>query len=110
MMEYSTRFTNAYYAAKGGNFDLAEYMIKEMKEIQEVGEATRPSRVAMLKAFEKNSLDKLDAAAKAKNWSQYQSLTPQVITACNGCHSAVGMGYITYQLPASPPAPLKMSK
>jgi hypothetical protein len=110
MMEYSTRFTNAYYAAKGANFDLAEYMIKEMKEIQEVGETTRPSRAALLKAFESNYLDKLDAAAKAKNWSQYQSLTPQVINACNQCHVGVGMGYIVYQLPSSPPAPLKMSK
>ncbi len=110
MMEYGARFTNAYYAAKGGNFDLAAYMIKEMKEIQEVGETTRPARAPLLKAFETNYLDKLDAAAKAKNWSQYQSLMPQVISACNQCHAKVEMAYIVYRLPSAPPAPLKMSK
>ena len=31
MMEYGARFSSAYYAAKGGNFELAGYMIKEMK-------------------------------------------------------------------------------
>jgi len=110
MMEYGARFSSAYYAAKGGDFELAGYMIKEMKEIQEVGETTRPARAPLLKAFETNYLDKLDAAAKAKNWSQYSSLTPQVVNACNQCHAKVQMAYIVYQLPAAPPAPLKMSK
>jgi hypothetical protein len=110
MMEYGARFSSAYYAAKGGNFELAGYMIKEMKEIQEVGETTRPARAPLLKAFETNYLDKLDAAAKAKNWSEYSSLTPQVVNACNQCHAKVQMAYIVYQLPAAPPAPLKMSK
>ena len=44
MIEYSTRWTNAYYAAKGGNWGLAAYQIKEAREIQEVGENTRPKR------------------------------------------------------------------
>ncbi len=43
MIEYSTRYTNAYYAAKGGNWDLAAYELKEAGEIQEVGETTRPA-------------------------------------------------------------------
>lgn len=112
MMEYGTRFTNAYYAAKGGNFDLTVYMIEEMKEIQEVGENTRPGRAGALKAFEGAYLDKLEAAAKAKNWSQYQALVPQAINACNTCHvtSKPEHPYIVYQLPSAPVAPLKMTK
>lgn len=110
MVDYGNRFTNAYYAAKGGNFDLAAYMIKEMKESQEIAETTRPARAPLLKAFETNYLDKLDAAAKAKNWSQYSKLFPQVVNACNQCHAKVQMAYIVYQLPSSPPAPLKMTK
>lgn len=110
MMEYGTRFTNAYYAAKGGNFDLAVYMIEEAKEIQEVGENTRPARAPLLKAFEENYLNKLEDAAKAKNWSQYQSLTPQVINACNQCHVKSEKPFVVYQLPSAPLAPLKMTK
>jgi hypothetical protein len=110
MMEYSARFTNAYYAAKGGNFDLAQYMFKEMREIQEVGETTRPARAAQLKAFESGYLDKLDAAAKAKNWAQYSALVPQAINACNQCHVKNDFAFIQYVLPSAPPAPLKMTK
>jgi hypothetical protein len=110
MMEYSARFTNAYYAAKGGNFDLAVYMFKEMREIQEVGENTRPARAPLLKAFETNYLDKLDAAAQAKNWPQFSKLWPQAVNACNQCHVKSDFAFIQYVLPAAPPAPLKMTK
>jgi len=41
MVEYANRYTNMYYAAKGGNWDLAAYQLKETREIQEVGETTR---------------------------------------------------------------------
>ena len=37
MIEYSGLYTNAYYAAAGGNWGLAGYHIKEAREIQEVG-------------------------------------------------------------------------
>ncbi|HEY3247099.1 MAG TPA: hypothetical protein VGK88_02245 [bacterium] len=110
MIEYGARFTNAYYAAKGGNWDLATYMLDEMIEIQEVAETTRPARAPLLKAFETNYLDKLVAAAKAKNWSQYQGLVPQIVGACNVCHAKTDHAYVVYRLPASPPAPLKMTR
>jgi hypothetical protein len=52
MIEYGYRYTTAYYAAKAGNWGLAEYQLKEMREIQEVGETTRPARAGALKGFE----------------------------------------------------------
>lgn len=110
MIMYGNRFTNAYYAAKGRNWDLAAYMIEEMKEVQETAEMTRPSRASLLKAFESNYLDKLEAAAKAKNFSQYQSLVPQAVNACNQCHVKADHGYIVYVLPSGPSAPIKMTK
>ena len=44
MIEYANRYSDIYYAAKGGNWPLAAYQLKEMGEIQEVGETTRPGR------------------------------------------------------------------
>jgi hypothetical protein len=43
MIEYGARFGNMYYAGKGSNWDLAAYQLKEAREIQEVGETTRPN-------------------------------------------------------------------
>src|SRR6478752_3118264 len=71
MIEYSTRYTDMYYAAKGGNWDLAGYQLKEALEIQEVGETTRPARAAGLKAFETAYLEPLDASIKAKDFDGF---------------------------------------
>jgi len=50
MIEYNYRATTMFFAAKGGNWDLASYELKEAREIQEVGETTRPQFAEALKA------------------------------------------------------------
>jgi hypothetical protein len=108
MIEYANRFTNAYYAARGGNWGLASYMVKEMREIQEVGETTRPGRADALKAFEKSYLDPLDEAIKAKDAKKFATGFKDTVEGCNGCHAGQGFPYIKYQLPKAPASPLAM--
>jgi hypothetical protein len=105
MIEYSRRYTAMYYAAKGGNWDMAEYQLKEMPEIQEVGENTRPARAPMLKAFEEDQLAKLGETVKAKDWKKFQVAFKNATEGCNGCHAANGFQYIKYELPKSSPSP-----
>ncbi len=107
MIEYANRFTNAYYAAKGGNWGLADYMVKEMREIQEVGETTRPARADALKAFE-GYLTDLGGTIKAKDFKQFDAKFKEAVQGCNGCHAGQGFPYIKYQLPKTPPSPLVM--
>jgi hypothetical protein len=109
MIEYSTRYTNTYYAAKGGNWDLAAYMMKEALEIQEVGETTRPQRAGALKAFETAYLDPLNAAIAAKDFQKFDTAFKAGVKGCNGCHASQGFPYIEYALPDAPASPLKMS-
>ncbi len=105
MIEYSHRFSTMYYSAKGGNWPMADYQLKEMREIQEVGETTRPGRAAMLKAFESSDLDKLAAAIKAKDMKKLNAAFKEAVEGCNGCHAANGYGFIKYQLPKASPSP-----
>ena len=105
MIEYSRRFTTMYYAAKGGNWGMAAYQVKEMPEIQEVGENTRPKFAPMLKAFEGSSISKLTATVKAKDWKKFQAAFHEAAEGCNGCHAANGYGFIKYVLPKSSPSP-----
>ena len=105
MIEYSRRFSTMYYSAKGGNWGMADYQLKEMREIQEVGETTRPGRAQMLKAFESSELNKLAAAIKAKNHKQFRAAFNEAAGACNGCHAANGYGFIKYVLPKASPSP-----
>lgn len=108
MIEYSNRYTNLYYAAKGGNWDLAAYMLKEAREIQEVGETTRPARAGALRAFAKSFLVLLDEAIQAKDFQTFKKRFDDGIEGCNSCHASQGFPYIKYGLPAQPPSPLSM--
>ena len=108
MIEYGARFTNMYYAAKGGNWGLADYQLKEAREIQEVGEKTRPARADMLKGFETSYLDPLGAAIKAKDFKKFDQAAKAAIEGCNGCHAAQGFPFIKYELPKGPTFPLSM--
>jgi hypothetical protein len=105
MIEYSRRFSTMYYAAKGGNWGMADYQLKEMREAQEVGEHTRPARAPMLKDFESTHLEKLAAAIKAKNLGKFKTAFKGAEKACNACHEANDFAFIKYQLPARSPSP-----
>lgn len=86
MIEYSIRFGNAWWAADGGNWDMVNYQLNEMTEIQEVGEITRPARAEALKKFEDENLKGLIDAAKAKDKNGFVTAYDKTITGCNKCH------------------------
>lgn len=102
MMEYSTRMTTMYFAAKGGNWDLAAYQLKEALEIQEVGETTRPARAGFLQAFETNYLVPISDAITAKDFNAFNSAFNNAVTGCNKCHADQGFPFIQYVLPKKP--------
>jgi hypothetical protein len=88
MIEYADRYSRVFYSARAGNWDMAKYQLDEMKEIQEVGETTRPGRAAMLKSFEAGFLDPLDKAIQAKDGAAFDAAYKAVADGCNGCHAA----------------------
>ncbi len=102
MIEYGNRFTNTYYAAKGGNWALAQYQLKEATEIQEVSEITRPGKAGLLREFEHSYLDPLEKAIEAQDWSAFKTRFDAAIAGCNGCHAATGHPFIHYKLPPAP--------
>ena len=110
MMEYNYRMTTMYYAAKGGNWDLAGYQLKEAREIQEVGETTRPHFADALKAFESANLDPIEKTIKEKNFSKFKADFGKMVQGCNGCHASEGYPYIHYMLPKQPVAALKYTR
>ncbi len=87
MIEFTTRFNNAWFAAQAGNWRMAAYQIKELTEIQEVGETTRPGRAPALKAFEAAFITPLNTAIAANNLAQFTTAYDNAINGCNGCHA-----------------------
>ena len=115
MQEIGRRFTAIFYAARAGNWDLANYELKELREIQEVGEITRPNRKDALISFEENFLgfDKdpqegtLQNAINKKNFAEFNRSFKSAIAGCNGCHQSTGFSFIKYKLPAKSELPLQ---
>ncbi len=102
MIEYGNRFTDAYFAARGGNWGLAQYQLKEMIEIQEVGEISRPKQADALKGFEDGYLAPLEDAIESKNFSSFDEAFRDAVAGCNGCHVGTGHTYVRYVLPQAP--------
>jgi uncharacterized membrane protein len=102
MTEYGNRFTDAYFAAKGGNWGLAQYQLKEMVEIQEVGEITRPAMADVLKSFESAYLEPLAETVKQKDFAAFEKAFGETVAGCNGCHAGTGNSFVRYVLPQKP--------
>jgi hypothetical protein len=105
MIEYSRRMGAMYYAAMGGNWPMAAYQMKEMTEIQEVGEATRPKHAKALRKFEHGFLDQLSQTIEAKDYAKFQAQFRKTVKGCNACHQDAGFEFIKYELPAFSPSP-----
>ncbi len=109
MIEFGHRFYITYYAAKAGNWKLAEYEIEELMEAQEIAEVTRPKYKKQLKDFEDDYLEKLKDATEDKNFTKFEKLYTKTTKACNRCHVANKHPYIKYQLPKEAPKYLRMA-
>ncbi len=98
MMEYGNRLSRIYFAAKAGNWDMANYQLGEMIEVQEVAEVTRPARAPLLKAFEEGYLTALGKAITAQDEAAFDTAFTSVVTGCNACHVASkGTNWKSYQ-------------
>jgi hypothetical protein len=106
MIEYGHRMSALWFAAQAGNWDFAQYQLTEMREIQEVGETTRPARAPALKSFESSFLDPLEEQIKAKDKTKFESAYNSAIQGCNSCHGSQtsadwpqGFRFIKVQVP-----------
>ena len=108
MIEYSSRFGNIYYAAQAANWGMAAYQLKEMVEIQEVGETTRPARGDALRGMEQAALKPLALDIVNQDKTAFNTHFTTAVAFCNACHQATGFGYVVYKLPDQPEVPAKL--
>ena len=103
------RNTILYYAAKGGNWDLAAYQVKELGEGIDVGMITRPARKSALDNFASTALTPLGDAVKSKDMAKFDDAWSKENTACNACHVSQGFKYIVWSLPKTQPESLQLT-
>lgn len=94
MREVGDRFQDMYFAAKGGNWALAAYMSKYMNGAMAPAKLTKPEEYKAWKAFYEGAFAPVDKTIAAKDLKGFEKEYTAVIETCNGCHDAMGYGFI----------------
>jgi hypothetical protein len=94
MREVGDRFQNMYYAALGGNWGLAGYMSKHIKDTMHPAKVTEPKIYDDWKVFYETMFGPINKAILAQDLRAFEREYDEAIQSCNLCHEATGNGFI----------------
>jgi len=103
MDELSRRVWILYYAAKAGNWDLAQYMEQESTKLLSTMAVVRPKYKDDLEAFSRDHLAAIAAAVEARDWRTFESAYGRTIDASDVYHDKYNKRFIRFRLPDRPP-------
>jgi hypothetical protein len=102
MREVGDRFQNMGTAVKGGNWALAAYMSKYMNGAMNPARLTKPDEYKVWQGFYENTFAATNKAIQAKDAKAFDVAYTAVMKDCNGCHAAMGYGFIKVVKQAAP--------
>jgi hypothetical protein len=108
MPEVGQRYWKAYYAAKAGNWNLANYEIKELAELLEFGAITRPKYEKQLEEFVERDIGAMLRAIKNKDFAAFDAAYKEGIKNANDYHKVFEKP-IVWKLPDTPPPDLDVN-
>jgi hypothetical protein len=108
MRDISDRYWILYYAAKGGNWELAAYQLRGLRSLYKKGAMTRPKYAGMLENYAGKIFDPLEKHIAAKNFPAFESVYQQGIELANKLHVATKHAEIVWKLPPNPPEHLQL--
>jgi hypothetical protein len=109
MVEVSDRYWLLYYAAKGGNWDLASHELSELRKTLRMAAVVRPKYRDSLAAYDSGYMAPLQDAIKSKDFAQFEAVYEAATNNANDLHRELGYEYIDWTLPAEPPKHLRLT-
>jgi hypothetical protein len=100
------RFTETYYAAKGGNWKLAAHHLSEIRVQFRIAKVTRPKFADDLAAFDQEYLQPIFKAIRDQNWAEFEMTFRKGEGGSDVYHDKRGYPHIRYVLPKEPPSDL----
>jgi hypothetical protein len=97
------------YAARGGNWGLAEYYLKRVRKLENTLKVLRPKHFERLERFQARALPDVFAAVEAQDLDRLEAAYTAATEMANELHGESGYPYIRWQLPAEPPPGLQLS-
>ncbi|HKT21875.1 MAG TPA: hypothetical protein VJR06_04580 [Nitrososphaerales archaeon] len=106
MKETGDRFTQTYYAAKGGNWKLAAHHLNQLRAAFRTAKVTRPKYAEDLDAYDNEYLVPIFKAIHDQDWSQFEAAFRKGEKGSDVYHDKRGYPHIKYVLPENPPSSL----
>jgi hypothetical protein len=78
-------------------------MSKYMNNAMNPAALTKPDEYKVWKGFNDGTLAPVNKAIQAKDFKAFESTYNNAIQSCNGCHQAMGYGFITVTKLEAPP-------
>lgn len=109
MREIGERYWLLYYAARGGNWDLAHYAFRGMRKMFKTGGLTRPKMAGALASYDEKWLTPIADAIAARDWHAFSAAYTAATDEANRVHVSLGYGYIEWRLPNVAPQQLTLT-
>ena len=103
MKEIGERYHILYYAAKGGNWKLAQHELKQIISLMKAGATLRPKYSHDLNSFIQTHLNSMGDSIEAREWTKFEHEYKKAIDESNKLHDKYGYSFIRYVLPKTPP-------
>lgn len=107
MAETGYRYTELYWAGKDQNWGYAKYHAGKIRTAIENGLIRRPKRAKSAEGFLNYSLPAIEDAIAKKDTALFNGRIQLLTTACNSCHIAEKVEFVTIQIPAHRISPVR---
>lgn len=97
------------YAARGGNWDLADYYLRRTTKLENTLKVLRPKHRERLERFQATALPAVVAAVDARDITALERAYAAATEMANELHGESGYPYIKWELPAEPPKGLRLA-
>lgn len=92
-----------FYAARGGNWDLADYYLRRVLKLENTLVTLRPKHAERMARFQKEAVPPVVAAMEARDLAALETAYAAATNMANELHGESGYPYIRWELPAEPP-------
>jgi len=108
MPEVGRRYWILFYAAQGGNWELARHQWRALQHLFNMGAVLRPKMAKHLHAFQAGTMGALETALEERDWPAFEHAFRDGIERANQFHQATGHPEIRWRLPSEPPRDLDL--
>jgi hypothetical protein len=91
------------YAARGGNWDLADYYLRRVVKLENTLVTLRPKHTDRMARFQQQAVPPVREAMEARDLAALEAAYSAATEMANELHGESGYDYIRWELPPEPP-------